>query len=151
MSSIPTGAQPFEIGIDEVSWRRQHRYLTLVADHIRGQIVWGTEGNDTARPTGSSKSSASRAPSAIEVISLDMGPGYAKSAREHAPNAIIAIDPYDVVALANRALDEVRRSYWNELRALGDLTPPAGSRTLAGRCSRNPRTSPTTRRKRSDG
>jgi transposase len=24
----------FEIGIDEVSWRKQHRYLTLVADHI---------------------------------------------------------------------------------------------------------------------
>ena len=49
-----------------------------------------------------------------------MGPGYAKSAREHAPQAIIAIDPYHVVALSNRALDEVRRDYWNELRRLGD-------------------------------
>ena len=48
---------------------------------------------------------------AIEVISLDMGPGYAKSAREHAPQAIIAIDPDHVVALANRALDDVRRVY----------------------------------------
>jgi transposase len=38
----------FEIGIDEVSWRTQHRYLTLVADHIRGQIVWGHEGRDAA-------------------------------------------------------------------------------------------------------
>jgi transposase len=56
------------------------------------------------------------------VISLDMGPGYAKSAREHAPNAIIAIDPYHVVALGNRALDEVRRAYWNELRRVGDKT-----------------------------
>jgi transposase len=25
----------FEIGIDEVSWKRQHNYLTLVADHQR--------------------------------------------------------------------------------------------------------------------
>ena len=48
---------------------------------------------------------------AIEMISLDMGPGYAKSAREHAPQAIIAIDPDHVVALANRALDDVRRVY----------------------------------------
>jgi transposase len=40
-----------------------------------------------------------------------MGPGYAKAAREHAPQAIIAIDPYHVVAVANRALDEVRRGY----------------------------------------
>ena len=54
------------------------------------------------------------------MISLDMGPGYAKSAREHAPQAIIAIDPYHVVALANRALDDVRRAYWNELRSVGD-------------------------------
>jgi transposase len=56
------------------------------------------------------------------VISLDMGPGYAKSAREHAPQAIIAIAPYHVVALANRALDEVRRGYWNELRRADDKT-----------------------------
>jgi len=51
---------------------------------------------------------------------MDMGPGYAKSAREHAPQAIICIDPYHVIALANKALDEVRREYWNELRQLGD-------------------------------
>ena len=57
----------------------------------------------------------------LEAISLDMGPGYAKSAREHAPQAVICIDPYHVVQLANRALDEVRRSYWNQLRDAGQL------------------------------
>jgi hypothetical protein len=35
----------FDIGIDEVSsWKRQHNYLTLVADHRRGKIVWGCGG-----------------------------------------------------------------------------------------------------------
>jgi len=34
----------FDIGIDEVSWKKQHNYLTLVADHRRGKIVWGTAG-----------------------------------------------------------------------------------------------------------
>jgi hypothetical protein len=47
----------------------------------------------------------------LRAISLDMGPGYAKSAREHAPQAIICIDPYHVIQLANKALDEVRRDY----------------------------------------
>jgi len=51
---------------------------------------------------------------------MDMGPGYAKSVRAHAPQAVICIDPYHVVQLANQALDEVRRAYWNELRSLGD-------------------------------
>jgi transposase len=112
----------FEIGIDEVSWRRQHRYLTLVADHIRGQIVWGTKGNSQAAADRFFTELGPSRSHAIEVISLDMGPGHAKSAREHAPNAIIAIDPYHVVALGNRALDEVRRAYWNELRRVGDKT-----------------------------
>jgi transposase len=110
----------FEIGIDEVSWKRQHNYLTLVADHIRGQIVWGTPGNDSAAANRFFKQIGKPRSHALEVISLDMGPGYAKSAREHAPQAIIAIDPFHVVALANRALNDVRRSYWNELRSLGD-------------------------------
>jgi transposase len=112
----------FEIGIDEVSWRKQHRYLTLVADHIRGQIVWGHEGRDAATADRFFNEIGKSRSHAIEVISLDMGPGYAKSAREHAPQAILAIDPYHVVALANRALDEVRREYWNELRQAGDTT-----------------------------
>ena len=112
----------FEIGIDEVSWRKQHRYLTLVADHIRGQIVWGVEGNSQAAADRFFKDLGKSRSHAVEVISLDMGPGYAKSAREHAPQAIIAIDPYHVVALGNRALDEVRRAYWNELRRAGDKT-----------------------------
>ena len=110
----------FEIGIDEVSWRRHHRYLTLVADHIRGQIVWGTEGNNQAAADRFFKQLGKSRARAVEVVSLDIGPGSAKSARQHAPNAVIAIDPYHVVALANRALDEVRRVYWNELRQLGD-------------------------------
>ena len=49
-----------------------------------------------------------------------MGHGYAASARTHAPQAVICIDPYHVVQAANQALDEVRRAYWNELRASGD-------------------------------
>jgi transposase len=112
----------FEIGIDEVSWRKQHRYLTLVADHIRGHIVWGHESRDAKTADRFFKQIGKSRSHAIEVISLDMGPGYAKSAREHAPQAIIAIDPYHVVALGNRALDDVRREYWNELRRAGDTT-----------------------------
>ena len=101
----------FEIGIDEVSWKRQHNYLTLVADHLRGQIVWGTKGNDSVAANRFFRQIGKYRSQAIEVISLDMGPGYAKSAREHAPQAIVAIDPFHVVALANRALDDVRRAY----------------------------------------
>jgi transposase len=146
----------FDIGIDEVSWKRQHNYLTLVADHRRGKIVWGCERAgekaadsffaeldpeiadpsrppepaeiqpESAQPTDGEPANGDPDPrvgeraSKLEAISLDMGHGYAKSARNHAPQAAICIDPYHVVQAANKALDEVRRLYWNELRQLGD-------------------------------
>jgi transposase len=138
-----------EIGIDEVSWRKQHKYLTLVIDHQRRRVVWGTEGKsaDAARefftdldPEHEALRSFTdqvqddlqldllagepfpTAPNAAKLtaISMDMGPGYALAARQHAPQAVICIDPYHVVALGTRALDDVRRDYWNHLRSLND-------------------------------
>jgi len=58
--------------------------------------------------------------SKLTAVSMDMTGGYAKSVREHAPQAEIVIDNYHVVALATKALDEVRREHWNELRHLGE-------------------------------
>ena len=38
----------FEISIDEVAWRKGHRYLTLIADHRRRCVVWACEGKGQA-------------------------------------------------------------------------------------------------------
>ena len=38
----------FEVSIDEVAWRKGHRYLTLVGDHRTGRVVWGCEGKGQA-------------------------------------------------------------------------------------------------------
>ena len=37
-------AELYDVGIDEVSWKKQHNYLTLIADHRRRKVVWGCEG-----------------------------------------------------------------------------------------------------------
>jgi transposase len=58
--------------------------------------------------------------SRLTAVSMDMTGGYAKSVREHAPQATIVIDNYHVVQLATKALDEVRREHWNELRHAGE-------------------------------
>ena len=44
-----------------------------------------------------------------------MSGGYQKAIRARAPNATVCFDPFHVVALANRALDELRRVLWNRL------------------------------------
>jgi transposase len=162
----------YDIGIDEVSWKKQHNYLTLVANHRSGKIVWGGKGagektadaffaeldpdSPRAAPPRPPDDTADRSVSArahhaadadadepappvaeragtLEAISLDMGPGYAAAARWHAPQAVVCIDPYHVVQNANKALDEVRRAYWNELRQSGD--PQAAKRFKDARWS----------------
>ena len=59
--------------------------------------------------------------SRLTAVSMDMSGGYAASVRQHAPQATIVIDNYHVVALATKALDEVRREHWNEQRSAAEL------------------------------
>jgi len=71
-------------------------------------------------PAKQDERTASERAGKLTAISMDMGEGYARSAREHAPQAVICIDNYHVVQLATKALDEVRREHWNELRRAGE-------------------------------
>src|SRR3954451_14980937 len=36
------------VGVEEISYRRRHRYLTTVADHATGAIVWCAPGRNSA-------------------------------------------------------------------------------------------------------
>lgn len=36
------------IGIDEISYKRNHKYLTVVVDHDTGRLVWAKAGRDRA-------------------------------------------------------------------------------------------------------
>jgi len=35
------------VGIDELSYRKGHRYLTVVVDHDTGRMVWAHEGRNS--------------------------------------------------------------------------------------------------------
>jgi transposase len=100
------------IGVDEISYRRHHRYLTSVVDHRSGAIVWCSPGRNAETLKeffvllGERKSS-------IRAVSIDMSGGYEKAIRECIPQAEVAFDPFHVVRLAQRAVDQVRRDEWN--------------------------------------
>ena len=106
------------IGVDEVSWKRHHNYLTLLTDHTGKKIVWGAEGKDTATLDAFFAELGSERADQLEAVSMDMGAAFNKSARENAPKAVRCIDPFHAVKLVTDALDTVRRTTWNELRRL---------------------------------
>lgn len=112
----------FVVGVDEVSWRKGHSYLTLVSDHRRGKFVWGKEGKDAATLDCFFDELGEARSEAITAMSMDMGPAYAKSATApgHATKAVICYDPFHVVQLGTAALDKVRRQVWQDLRLLPD-------------------------------
>ncbi len=100
------------IGVDEISYRRGQRYLTTVVDHATGPIVWCAPGRNAASLQAFFDLLGDRKDS-IRAISIDMSGGYQQAIRENVPDAEICFDPFHVVRLAQRAVDQVRRDEWN--------------------------------------
>jgi transposase len=100
------------IGVDEISYRRHHRYLTSVVDHNSGAIVWCAPGRNAETLQRFFDLLGERRHS-IKAVSIDMSGGYEKAIRESVPQAQVAFDPFHVVRLAQRAVDQVRRDEWN--------------------------------------
>ena len=106
----------YRIGIDEISYRRHHKYLTLVADHDTGEIVWGGEGKSGKTLDGFLDELGDDGRASVELVSMDMAEGYIEKVRERLSHATIVFDPFHVVRLANKAVDEVRRAQVRELK-----------------------------------
>jgi transposase len=107
------------IGIDEISWRKGQRYLTVVVCHDSGRLVWAAPGANAEVLGGFFALLGPERCARIELISADMGAWIAKAARAACPQAELCLDPFHVVALATEALDEIRREVWNQARRAG--------------------------------
>ena len=128
------------IGIDEISYRRGQRYLTSVADHATGAIVWCAPGRNSATLQGFFAELGERRHS-IRAVSIDMSGEYQRAIHAAIPHAEICFDPFHVCRLASRATDQVRRDDGTPTSARTPR-PAAGSRAPAGRCSKRPNARP---------
>jgi transposase len=124
----------YRLGVDEVSWRKGHRYLTVVADHDRdGTVVWAGEGRDHKTLERFYDELGEDGCAALEAVSLDMGGAYEKATNNKAGHARQCVDPFHVVKLANEAIDKARRWAWNAERRANPTPkrprgrPPKGS------------------------
>jgi transposase len=102
------------IGIDEISYKRGHKYLTVVVDHDSGRLVWAAAGRDAATLARFFAQLGPARCALITEVSADAADWIAKAVTAHCPNAVRCTDPFHVVAWATAALDEVRRQAWNE-------------------------------------
>jgi transposase len=100
------------IGVDEISYRRGQRYLTTVVDHQAGAIVWCAPGRNAATLQQFFDLLGDRKHT-IKAVSIDMSGGYQQAINASIPHADICFDPFHVVRLVQRAVDQVRRDEWN--------------------------------------
>ena len=108
------------LGVDEISWKKHHNYLTLVSDHETSTILWGAAGKNAATLDKFFKEIGPENTKTIEAVSMDMGAAFIKSVKQNAPQAAICIDPFHVVQVATNALETVRRTFWQRARELPD-------------------------------
>lgn len=97
------------IGCDEISYRRGQRYLTTVCDHATGAIVWAQPGRN-AQTLQAFFDELGERRSSIRAVSIDMNGSYEKAIRAAVPDAETCFDPFHVVAMAGRAVDDMRRA-----------------------------------------
>lgn len=104
------------IGIDEISYRKGQRYLTVVVDHDTARLVWAAPGHDTATLGRFFTELGPARSAALTHVSADAAPWIAATLARRCPTAIRCIDPFHVVKWATEALDRLRRQAWRTAR-----------------------------------
>ena len=107
------------IGIDEISYKRGHKYITVVVDHDSGRLVWAAPGRDKETLSQFFELLGPERSARIRLVSADAAEWIATVVAEHCPEATLCADPFHMVAWATSALDEVRRQLWRDAKRIG--------------------------------
>ena len=117
------------LAIDEISIAKGHKYLTVVLDLERGQVVFVGDGKgaEALKPFWER---LKRSKAQISAISTDMSPAYVASVLENWPSASLVFDHFHVVKLMNEQLSDLRRKLYHDLTACREKKVLKGSRWL---------------------
>ena len=110
------------LGIDEKSFRRGHRYVSVLVDGDQGSVLEVAEGRNK---TAAKELVGGLAPSTrkgVEVVTMDMWEPYLSAAVALLPDADIVHDRFHISQHMGNAVDQVRRREHKELVLRGERT-----------------------------
>lgn len=96
------------IGVDEISRRKGHRYVTMVYDLVGMRLLWCSEGRETSSLEAFFEEWGEERCRAISVVCMDMWKPYRKAVERHLPHALIVHDRFHVANILLKAVDKVR-------------------------------------------
>jgi len=115
-------AEPIRhIGIDETSFRKRHRYVTVVSDLDCSRVLFVGEERRVESLDPFWADLTDRQLEAIEAVSMDMWDPYIRSTVDHLPGAEgkIVFDKFHIARQLTKAVDMVRKREHRELMAEG--------------------------------
>ena len=104
------------IGIDEISRKKGHVYVTNVYDLARKRLLWSGEGRSQATLEAFFDDLGPERTAALEGICCDMWQPYIDVVRVRASQAVLVFDKFHIVSHIMKAVDQVRR---DEIREKG--------------------------------
>jgi transposase len=110
------------LGIDEKSFRKGHRYGSLINDLDQGRVLEVVETRTTEAAVAALKTLPPAVLEKVKAVAMDMSAAYASAVRTTCPQAEIVYDKFHVSALFGKAVDGVRREEHARLTASGDTT-----------------------------
>ena len=102
------------IGIDETSYKKGHKYITIVVNHDTNTVVWSAQGHGKSVLTQFYRQLTLEQLSSIRVVTGDGAKWITECVNAFTPGCERCVDPFHVVEWAMEALDEVRREVWRE-------------------------------------
>lgn len=107
------------IAIDEVKYKKGHRYLTVVCDHFTGRVIWAAKGRSKSTVREFFDALGPVRAAALQFVTADGADWIRSVVAKRAPEAIVCLDTFHLIGWATKAVDEVRRVEWNVLRNAG--------------------------------
>lgn len=119
------------IGIDEISYRKGHKYITLVYDLDRSCVVWIGEGKGRATIDRFFEDNLSQYQrDKIKIATCDMSQAYLGAIKHHCKNAELVLDRFHVMKALNDHVDKVRKEEWRKLTDKDERKALKGMRWL---------------------
>jgi transposase len=116
------------IGVDELSFRRHHHYVTVVVDHQRKRVVWIGEGKGVDTLRGFFNELGAERAAKLTHVTMDLSSAFITAVDERAPQAEKVFDRFHVQRLASDAVDQVRRSEVRQVAGTKDAVALKQSR-----------------------
>jgi transposase len=103
------------IGIDETSYKKGHKYLTVVVDHDTCSVIWVGKGYKKEVLSSFFELLSEQQRTSIKLVSADGARWIASCVEAYCPNARRCIDPFHVVSWATELLDDIRKEIWRDI------------------------------------